>query len=347
MFKYKYWAIPEKLHIFVRKGITEYGYPEARIAKSDTENSILLCKRWASQKDFEFYINDDDYDEYIVDNEGIEISIIEKFSPKTLKYGLNYYYCSFKKDDLQFVMKLRTDTMLNLFRDCNFNKGKCDKEIIFAKCFNKWVPIYKEQEIYNTIIDYHNEQQRLRSLMVRKQKDWEPGYNYGTPLIKEILLYNLYEWYSYQISGRWMLYETYDVFLKDTPIKKPITIMYEKLNGITNLSEWFKSTDKYHIKKRFDCSNCPEHLHARIKGEKLVDIDCSISQIQKELENYQRQKKDEIIYDIEMGYYVPLEDILKIFLISADPNIKPEIPEEILDIMPQKKQIYFKEENNG
>lgn len=326
---YKGWKIPQRLYIYSKKYKTAYEYPQAMIASSEKENAIDTAKRWASGK-YSGYTKED-YIEYIIDNEGIELEILDSANGSSQGGKLSFWNCILSKDNMKVVVGIGSDLLLELIRNSNFINGKCQDKLIMARIGQHWGALHKDMPQYQEAIadikisnDFDN---------AKKTSSWEKGYEYYSKTQSGVYLYDLYVWRICEhINGHWFYSRPQ---YKITEFKKPKKIKviewtsWIKNKNITSLSELMKNGGgKYSSEYYKEYLKLPP----RIKGEKILDIDLTASDIDILLQK-NREKNENQYFSSQPNWF---SYVINSFGVSANPNERPELSERLLEEIKKK-----------
>lgn len=348
VYDYKGWKIPNKLHIFSRKTIKEhYGYsiPQAMIASSDKEAAINTAQKWASCKYRDW--TEDDYIRYDIDNEGIEFELLDSAGGSSQGGKLSFWNCIISKGDMKVIVGISADILIELLKNTDFKQGKCQSKIILARYKNQWGAITKDMKEYKEAVKDMQINNILNSS--KKTSKWEQGYEYYSKTQKDTYLYDLYKWNELE-KGYWYdRYSTACLTEYKVPKTEKVTLEDWCYKDCSKLSEYIdkhkKDDSDWYVKKLFLPSsyNIKPKLPSRIKGNKVLDVDISLEEINNMIKEYRKKSIEQYLShgDDNPHKYADLVDIIYAFSYSVDKNDKPIIPEEIFKEI--KKLFNYKE----
>lgn len=327
--EYKGWKIPQKLYIYSKKYNTAYEYPQAMIASSEKENAIDTAKRWASGK-YSGY-TEEDYIEYIINNEGIELEILDSAKGSSQGGKLSFWNCILSKDNMKVVVGIGSDLLLELIRNSSFIKGKCQNKLMMARIGQHWGALHDGMPQYQeAIADMKVSNNFDKS---RKTSSWEKGYEYYSKTRSDIYLYDLYVWRICERINDYWYYS--NPHYKITEFKTPKKIK------VTECVGWIKNREFKTLSQlmangggKYNSEYYKEYLKLppRIKGEKILDIDLDANDIELLLQKNREKTENEYFSSCPNWFSY----VISSFGVSATPYERPKLSERLLKEIKEK-----------
>lgn len=303
---------PKRLFVYIEnKPRYNQKNPLASIALSDSLESRLTAKSKLKRK----------YIEKTFLNRNLTVTIIPYI-----------YHLQIDGEGIHITLKFTRKEYFEIINRFTIKNGVCQESAFFCIIYGKLRLVHEEMPNLCKEINMQKPEIKKKGKQVGQGK-WIPGYEYYSSTIKDIYLYNLYNWVEIRENKEKTIWGAplIEIIHKRQPILYRAKIRNSDSVEIPNtLSELFEKRMGVYSTIWQD-----RREHIRSQGDKIIDIDCDIYKIQEEIDKEKERLLQEVLTKHKDSVYIDWEYYIIAFMTVCDKTFDCDLPAEFLAILPR------------